>query len=164
MAFARLSTHERLWLALIVFAGLLVFSVVSSVVRQPSGPGVAPGVVPEITPGTVPLVGGEEPIAQIFKQAGCAVCHTIPGIEGADGRVGPKLALATSGPQRLADPSYKGQAKTVREYIVESVLSPGIYTVPGYPALAMPRWYGQKLSALALDKIASYLEPLKEEG
>jgi len=28
----------------------------------------------------------------IFRRYGCAGCHTIPGIEGADGRVGPPLA------------------------------------------------------------------------
>jgi hypothetical protein len=51
----------------------------------------------------------------------------------------------------------------VREYIVESILNPGVYIVPGYPALAMPRWYGKKMSAGALEKIAAYLEAQREE-
>jgi hypothetical protein len=33
-----------------------------------------------------------------------------------------------------------------------------VFVVPGYPANTMPTWYGAKLSALALEKIASYLE------
>jgi mono/diheme cytochrome c family protein len=72
------------------------------------------------------------------------------------------LELGTTGSQRLADPGYKGEAKTVREYIVESILNPGAYVVPGFPDRAMPRWYGQKLSAAAVDRIAAYLEQVKE--
>jgi hypothetical protein len=58
----------------------------------------------------------------------------------------------------LADPTYRGRAKTVHEYVIESVLEPGVFVVPGYPSGTMPTWYGAKLSALALEKIASYLE------
>ncbi len=109
---------------------------------------------------TVPLSTGDEPIDQLFIQSGCAVCHTIPGIEPAKGREGPRLVLGINGPKRLADPNYKGTATTVREYIMESTLNPGAYVVPGYPDRVMPRWYGKKLNAKALDRIASYLEAL----
>jgi len=109
-------------------------------------------------PEMVPLVTGEEETAIIFTRAGCPVCHGIPGIAGAEGRVGPPLWLGTSGPQRLHDPLYRGNAKTVHEYIVESVIEPGLFVAPGYPVETMPTWYGAKLSALALEKIAEYLE------
>lgn len=108
--------------------------------------------LPDISPSMILLVSGQEPIGQLFVRAGCAVCHRIPGIEGAEGRVGPKWVLRTSGPKRLADPRYRGQAKTVREYVIESLLNPGIYVVPGYQDKVMPRWYGKKLSAAALGK------------
>ena len=119
--------------------------------------------LPTGAPEMVPLVGGEEATAVIFTRAGCPVCHRIPGIAGADGRVGPPLWLGTTGLQRLRDPAYKGRAKTVHDYIVESVLEPGIFVVPGYPVQTMPTWYGAKLSALALEKIAAYLEAQREE-
>jgi len=109
-------------------------------------------------PNMIPLVTGDEPITEIFTKAGCLVCHTVPGIPGADGRVGPPLVLGATGPARLADPAYRGHAKTVHEYVMESVIEPGVFVVPGYPAGTMPTWYGAKLSALALEKIASYLE------
>jgi len=111
-----------------------------------------------LAPNRIPLVTGDEPITEIFTRAGCAVCHTIPGIPGADGRVGPPLLLGATGPARLADPSYRGRAQTVHEYVIESVIEPGVFIVPGYPSGMMPIWYGAKLSALALEKIASYLE------
>ncbi len=110
----------------------------------------------------VALVTGDEPLPLLFSRAGCVVCHTIPGIPGAEGKVGPKLTLGESAAQRLADPNYRGTAKTRREYIVESVVSPGIYVVPGFPDQTMPRWYGQKLSALAIDRMAAYLETLRD--
>ena len=46
----------------------------------------------------------------------------------------------------------------MHEYIVESVLDPQRFVVQGYPEHTMPTWYGSKLSALALEKIAAYLE------
>jgi hypothetical protein len=128
----------------------------SSVTPEPVS-SVAP-----LTPEMVPLVTGDEPITEIFTRAGCPVCHIVPGISGADGRVGPPLLLGTTGHARLADPAYRGHAKTVREYVIESVIEPGLFVVPGYPAGTMPTWYGAKLSALAMEKIASYLE--RQEG
>lgn len=106
---------------------------------------------------SVPLATGKEPIDKIFIQSGCAACHTIPGIRVAKGREGPKLELGTNARKRLADPNYKGTAKTEWEYVQESILDPGAYIVKGYRDHVMPRWYGKKLSAAALDKITKYL-------
>jgi len=115
-------------------------------------------LVTALAPDMVPLVTGDESITEIFTKAGCAVCHTVPGIPGANGLVGPPLLLGSTGPARLADPAYRGQAKTVHEYVIESVIEPEVFVVPGYPAGTMPTWYGAKLSALALEKMALYLE------
>ena len=127
----------------------------------PSGvPARIPDTISEtaLSPEMIPLTTGEEPITDIFVHAGCPVCHVIPGIPGANGRVGPALVLGTTGAQRLNSPTYSGSAKTVHDYIIESVLEPERFIVPGYPSRTMPVWYGTKLSALALEKIATYLE------
>ncbi len=148
--------------------GIILLFALYSLDRSPMTPDAPKdtGVTgPKLTADMVPLVTGEEPLQVIFTKAGCPVCHAIPGVEGAQGREGPPLLLGSTGPRRLTDPKYKGQAKTVREYIVESITNPGAYVVPGYPTHAMPRWYGQKLSASALDQMAGYLEHLTgEEG
>jgi hypothetical protein len=73
------------------------------------------------------------------------------------------LWLGTTGLDRLRDPAYHGRATTIHEYIVESVVEPGSFVVSGYPADTMPIWYGEKLSALALEKIAAYLEAQRED-
>ena len=149
---------ERLITPLIVIV-LILGSLLA--LRSTNSSSVTPVPVSSVAvlvPDRVPLVTGDEPIAEIFTRAGCAVCHSVPGIPGADGRVGPPLLLGTTGPTRLADPAYRGHAKTVHDYVIESVIEPGVFVVPGYPAGTMPTWYGAKLSALALEKIASYLE------
>lgn len=153
----------RVWTFLI--AGIVLLGITYAVLKPAPASKLAPALptAPQLDPAMIPLVTGEEPIDVLFVKAGCPVCHIIPGIQGADGRVGPKLVLGTTGPQRLADPGYRGQAKTVREYIIESVISPGAYVASGYPDQVMPRWYGQKLSAGALEKIADYLERVKKE-
>ncbi|WHZ24827.1 MAG: hypothetical protein OJF47_003939 [Nitrospira sp.] len=137
-------------------AGSVLLVAIWNVQPSPESP-------PNVDPNMVPLVTGDEPIQELFVRAGCPICHQIPGIAGANGRVGPPLWLGKTGVTRLADPRYRGQAQTVRDYIVESIVSPGIYVVPGFPANTMPVWYGRKLSATALEKIASYLEQATEE-
>ena len=149
---------ERFFTPLIVIA-LLLGTLLA--LRSTNSSLVTPAPVSSVValaPDMVPLVTGDEPITEIFTRAGCAVCHTVPGIQGADGRVGPPLILGITGPTRLTDPAYRGHAKTVHDYVIESVIEPGLFVVPGYPAGTMPIWYGAKLSALALEKIASYLE------
>ena len=116
----------------------------------------------KVNKANVPLATGKEPIDKIFIQSGCAVCHTIPGILVAKGREGPKLELGSNASKRLADPNYQGTAETEWEYVQESILNPGAYIVEGYRDRVMPRWYGQKLSARALDKIIKYLLKIEE--
>ncbi len=116
----------------------------------------------DVTIANIPLATGREPIEKIFVQSGCPVCHTIPGIRVAKGREGPKLELGTNARKRLADPAYQGRAGTDWEYVQESILNPGAYIVAGYRDHVMPRWYGQKLSAAALEKMIRYL--LRIEG
>ena len=149
---------ERAMTPLIVIVLLLGILFALRSINSSSVPPVPVSSATVFVPNMIPLVTGDEPITEIFTKAGCLVCHTVPGISGADGRVGPPLLLGATGPARLADPAYRGRAKTVREYVIESVIEPGVFVAPGYPAGTMPIWYGAKLSALALEKIASYLE------
>ena len=107
------------------------------------------------------LADGTEPVDQIFAKAQCVTCHTIPGIPGAVGTIGPKLEEGTNAPTRIHDPAYKGTAKSTSEYIMESVVSPSTYVVKPFPDNTMPKVFGQKLSAGALKKIVDYLSQVK---
>jgi cytochrome c2/mono/diheme cytochrome c family protein len=107
------------------------------------------------------LADGSEPVDQIFAKAQCVSCHTIPGIPGATGTIGPKLEEGTTAPQRIKDPAYKGTAKSATEYIMESIVDPSAYVVKPFPDKTMPAIFGQKLSAGALKKIVDYLSQVK---
>ena len=108
-------------------------------------------------------VTGEEPIEEIFIRSKCFNCHIVPGINLPQNTVGPKLVMKTNSPARLADPNYTGNATTVREYINESILTPNTYVTEGFRSGSMPKDYGIKISALALNKMVDYLAT-QEEG
>lgn len=108
------------------------------------------------------LVDGTESHDDLFMGAGCPACHTIPGIEGATGKVGPELWEGTNAPKRIKDAGYAGKAKTTKEYITESILNPSAYVVTDYPDNQMPKDFGLKLTGGALSKIVDYLAALKE--
>ena len=108
------------------------------------------------------LADGTEPVDQIFAKAQCITCHTIPGIPGAVGTIGPKLVEGTNAPTRIKDKEYKGTAKTTSDYIMESVISPSAYVVKPFPDNTMPKIFGQRLSAGALKKIVDYLSQTYE--
>lgn len=107
------------------------------------------------------MADGTEPVDQILAKAQCVACHTIPGIPGAVGTVGPKLEEGTTAPQRIKESDYKGTAKTTAEYIMESIVDPSAYVVKPFPDNTMPKVFGQKLSAGALKKIVDYLSQVK---
>lgn len=113
-------------------------------------------------PASALLADGSEPVDQIFAKAQCVSCHTIPGIPGATGTIGPKLVEGTNAPIRIKDKEYKGTAKTTPEYIMESIVNPSAYVVKPFPDNTMPKVFGQKLSAGALKKIVDYLSQTYE--
>jgi hypothetical protein len=104
---------------------------------------------------------GEESAEDILRKAACILCHVIPGIPDATGTIGPALTMKSIAPLRLKDPMYKGKATTVREFITESILHPSVY-VAGYPDNTIPKNYGYKLDALAIDKMVDYLAEVED--
>ncbi|MCH8312251.1 MAG: cytochrome C [Nitrospinae bacterium] len=109
------------------------------------------------------FVTGTEPIEQMINTLGCPLCHTIPGIEGAVGELGPKLFEKINAPQRIKDPNYKGSATNTKEYVRESILDPGAYVVfneaegEPFPDGLMPTTFSQMLSVQALDKLVDFI-------
>ena len=109
------------------------------------------------------FVTGAEPIDEMLNKLGCPLCHTIPGIEGAVGELGPKLHEKINAPQRIKDPNYKGKAKSGRDYVRESILNPNAYIVfneaegEPFPEGVMPQDFANKLSVNALDKLVDFI-------
>lgn len=107
---------------------------------------------------------GDEDIESLFQKAKCIECHVIPGIRGANGRIGPRLVMGTAGRKRLKESNYKGTAKSVREYVMESILDHDQYVPRGYRSVPMPLNYNTVLAAEALYKMIDYLSTLEESN
>lgn len=109
------------------------------------------------------FVTGKEDIQAMINTLGCPLCHTIPGVEGAVGELGPKLHEKINAPNRIKDPSYKGKATNTKEYVRESILNPGAYVVfneeagESFPDGLMPTTFGEMLSVQALDKLVDFI-------
>jgi cytochrome c2 len=95
-----------------------------------------------------PLVGSPAHGAELIAQRGCGSCHTIPGIEGADGLVGPPL---TQWARRIF---VAGLLRNTQQNVAAWVLDPQRY-VPGN---AMPSTGLTPSDAL---DVAAYLETIR---
>ena len=73
---------------------------------------------------------GADPVRgrQVFLTKGCTGCHTVAGIPGAAGTLGPPLTsiAATAGVR------HSGQSADT--YLRESIVHPNAYVVPGFPS------------------------------
>ena len=109
------------------------------------------------------FVDGTEPIDVMINTLGCPLCHSIPGIEGAVGELGPKLHEKTNAPMRIKDPKYKGKATNTKEYVKESILNPSAFVVfndeagEPYPDGLMPTTFANQLSVNAIDKLVDFI-------
>lgn len=120
-------------------------------------------------PGARPVSGQENPIAlgaALFRSVSpaCNACHsTAPGVNMA----GPSLAgVAARAEKLIGSPDYRGEAKDVKSYLLESIRAPSAYVVPGamYSANGqsfMPNTYHENLSAEQIDQLADYLSTLR---
>ena len=109
------------------------------------------------------FVTGNESIDQMINTLGCPLCHTIPGVEGAMGMLGPVLHEKTNAPDRIKDARYKGKATSTREYVRESLLTPSAFVVMNeetgelFPDGLMPPDFQNKISVDALDNLVDFI-------
>ena len=125
--------------------------------------GVAVAEAPDEDEDKPVFVTGTEDIQAMINTLGCPLCHTIPGVEGAMGMLGPELHEKINAPKRIKDPNYKGKATNTKEYVRESILNPGAYVVFNeaegelFPDGLMPTTFSQMLTVDALDKLVDFI-------
>jgi hypothetical protein len=114
-------------------------------------------------------------LQEIIAKLGCPVCHKIPSTTATVGVIGPLLIEKTNAPKRIASREYQGRVKagkahasTPKEYVMESIVNPSAFIVPGFAQASnpevspMPRDFGKRLTYNALDKLAEFLLSLDE--
>jgi nitric oxide reductase subunit C len=117
---------------------------------------------------TPPAAASADPVAlgeAVFRRTppACFGCHSIqPGVT----LVGPSLAgVATRASELMTSSNYKGSATTMPEYILESIVNPQAYVVPGPTFSAggqsiMPP-YDTTLKPEEVDQLVAFLATFK---
>ena len=97
---------------------------------------------------------------QLAVTKGCAACHidapTGPAWKPTAGEPGIGDRAAT----RLQDPGYFGKATTAQQYLLESIIDPEVFKVPGFTT-AMPNNFGTLLTTQETADLIAYLLTLK---
>jgi len=107
---------------------------------------------PETVIGTIPTQGPKGDPAKgkaIFLSSGCGACHTFTPA-GASGKVGPNL-------DHLAAAAKVANQGSLEQFTLSSIVDPGAYIAPGYPAGVMPSNFGQSLSVQQLADLVAFL-------
>ncbi len=100
---------------------------------------------------------------QAFQKGGCGACHVIPGVPGASGTLGPDLSQISSLAEKyITSSEYSGNAKSVEEFIRESILDPQAFIAPECPtgpcqAGLMPANFNATLTEEELQALIDYL-------
>lgn len=126
------------------------------------GSGEATGGAPVVAASGSPVAQGEA----LFRATppGCASCHsTVAGVNLA----GPSLAALTAQADTIiASSAYRGEARTVEEYIRESIVDPSAHLVAGAMYSAggrsfMPDNYRETLEPEQVEQLVAYLLTLR---
>jgi len=97
---------------------------------------------------------GEKLFAQTVTgaQAGCITCHSL---DAGVVIVGPSMAGIGS----RAGSTVSGQS--AEDYLRESILTPDVHLVEGFPAGTMPQVWSDELTSEQIDQLIAYMLTLK---
>lgn len=99
------------------------------------------------------ITAGEE----VYLKQYCGICHQLDALE-TRGTFGPTHNnMVQTAEERLQDPNYRGQAETVAEYLMESLVDPTIYIVPNYALTSHPMPEYSYLSEANLQALVALL-------
>jgi cytochrome c551/c552 len=107
---------------------------------------------PDTVVGKLPTLGPQGNAARgkpVFVSNGCGACHTFKPA-GTTGKIGPNL-------NNLAASAQRANQGTLAQFIRASIVDPGAYVAPGFPAGVMPSTYAQQLSAQQLADLVAFL-------
>jgi len=156
---------------------LLVPLFILAACGESAQPAVMATTVPTVTPEidlvpdidlSVELPTGEPESGEYLAQVRyfCKTCHVL--IDENHSNRGPQFAvegelpfILERGTMRIQSPDYEGNATTDREYLIESILDPEAYIVPGEWDKPMPTYFRFKLNDQDLADILAWIDTLK---
>ena len=173
-------------LLVLVIAGIVAFYIVPSYtgVAAVDQAVKATQIAALASPTPIPTSGGPSPADQLAQTLAalpkgdatrgqsltvsnaCTACHITaavgPGLLASADNAPPKgEGVATRAQHRFKDPGYNGAATSADGYLLESIIAPNAYIVPGFQANIMPQDFGKRLAPQDLADIIAYLNTLK---
>lgn len=114
-------------------------------------PTAAPVATTAPEPTQAPAAGGDAAAGQaVFSAKGCVACHTIQGLAGAVGQIGPDLTnLATKAATRVSGMSAEA-------YIREAIEDPPAFLAEGFAPL-MPATIRSSMNDTEYEDLVAYL-------
>ncbi len=97
-----------------------------------------------------------ETASALLAEGGCAACHAIPVIDGANGKLGPSLCIPASEFQN-------GEEGANLEFIVESIVDPAADVDDEYVPTVMPTNFGTTYSSVELTTLATFIATMNCE-
>jgi len=123
----------------------------------------APSGAPIGTDLTVSLPAGDADAGAALAQGaqgGCSACHELAAVGPAWAASGDLQGIATRAGERIKEADYTGSATTAQQYLIESIVQPNAFVVPGFDAGIMPQDYAQRLTAQQVADLIAYMETL----
>ena len=92
---------------------------------------------------------------------GCVGCHVASTTGPAWLSKPDQPGIGARAETRITQSDYKGKATTPEQYLLESIVDPPAYIVPGFDTVKMPATFGQTLTAQDAADLIAYLLTLK---
>ncbi len=120
-----------------------------------AGPPVGTDITQELPEGVAST--GEA----LASSQGCVGCHVAGNTGPAWLPTADQPGISDRAGTRYTQSDYTGQATTPEQYLLESIVNPPAYLVPGFDLVAMPGTYGQSLTAQDAADLIAYMLTLK---
>jgi mono/diheme cytochrome c family protein len=120
-----------------------------------SGPPVGTDITVELPEG-VPTNG-----ETLATAKGCVVCHVSTATGPAWQPTADTPGIGDRAVTRPTVSDYTGAAKSPQQYLLESIVSPNVYVVPGFSPSIMPQSYGDTLTAQEAADLIAYMLTIK---
>lgn len=124
------------------------------VAAAPQGPLVGTDITQQLPAGDA--TKGEA----LASAQGCVGCHVSTNTGPAWLASGSQPGIGTRAGTRISQSGYTGKADTAEQYLLESIVDPGVYIVEGFQPI-MPANFGESLTAQDAADLIAYLLTLK---
>jgi nitric oxide reductase subunit C len=92
---------------------------------------------------------------------GCVGCHVAGTTGPAWMPTADQPGIGQRATTRLTQSDYAGKATSAEQYLLESIVNPAAYKVPGFDLVQMPGTYSQTMTAQDAADLIAYLLTLK---